>query len=153
MPVWHVNFSEIIALNVEVFCSFGIRLDITNILVTENNALHRKRAYLRKIKFYFQARVMLKYFVTSPGTNQALHFPRKFESREIYVYFQMLRKMLRKNGGVHLQSSFCRKGSIPVGCISPAKCWVDCVSTFIPVEVRWLTKYWELTKEPWFSLE
>ena len=153
MPVWHVNFSEIIALNVEVFCSFGMRLDITNILVTEDNALHRKRAYLRKIKFYFQARVMLKYFVTSPGINQALHFPQKFESRDIYVYFQMLRKMLRKNAGMHLQSSFCRKGSIPVSCISPAKSWVDCVSTFIPVEVRWLTKYWELTEEPWFSLE
>ena len=153
MPVWHVNFSEIIALNVDVFCSFEMRLDMTNILVTEDNALHRKRAYLQKLKFYFQARVMLKYFVTSPGINQALHFPQKFESRDIYVYFQMLRKMLRKNAGMHLQSSFCRKGSIPVSCISPAKSWVDCVSTFIPVEVRWLTKYWELTEEPWFSLE
>ena len=125
-----------------------MRLDMTNILVTEDNALHRKRAYLQTLKFYFQARVMLKYFVTSPGINQALHFPKKFESRDIYVYFQMLRKMLRKNAGMHLQSSFCRKGSIPVSCISPAKCWVDCVSTFIPVEVRWLTKYWELTEEP-----
>ena len=36
------------ALNDEMFCAFEVWLHVLNILVTRNNALHRKRIYLQK---------------------------------------------------------------------------------------------------------
>ena len=36
--------------NVEMFCAFEVRLEVTNTLVTRDNILHRKRTYLQKKK-------------------------------------------------------------------------------------------------------
>ena len=37
-------------MNVEIFRTFELRLETTNILVTRDNILHRKRIYLQKKK-------------------------------------------------------------------------------------------------------
>ena len=44
----HVNFFEVIRLNVQIFCAFEVRPEVTNILVTRDNTLHQKRIYLKK---------------------------------------------------------------------------------------------------------
>ena len=44
----HVNFFEFVAMNIEILCSFGIRLDVTNTLVTGNNIICQKCIYLQK---------------------------------------------------------------------------------------------------------
>ena len=44
----HVNFFEVIRVNVQIFCAFEVRPEVTNILVTRDNTLHRKRIYLKK---------------------------------------------------------------------------------------------------------
>ena len=62
--VRYVNLFEVIRLNVEIFCAFEVRPQTTNILVTRENILHRKRLCLVKMKFRFSS-TMLKYFVTS----------------------------------------------------------------------------------------
>ena len=43
-----VNFSEVIRLNVQIFCTFEVRPEVTNILVTRDNILHRNCIYLQK---------------------------------------------------------------------------------------------------------
>ena len=40
--VWHVDFSEVSLVNVEIFYSFGTRLDVTNVLVTGQFLLFEK---------------------------------------------------------------------------------------------------------------
>lgn len=42
-----MNFFEIILLNIKIFCAFEVRLEVANILVTTDNALHRKLIYLQ----------------------------------------------------------------------------------------------------------
>lgn len=42
-----MNFFEIILLNIKIFCAFEVRLEVANILVTTDNALHRKLVYLQ----------------------------------------------------------------------------------------------------------
>ena len=44
----HVDFFEVIRLNVEIFYAFEVRSDVANIFVTRDNILHRKRIYLQK---------------------------------------------------------------------------------------------------------
>ena len=44
----NVNFFEVIRMNVQIFCAFEVRPEVTNILVTRDNTLHRKRIYLKK---------------------------------------------------------------------------------------------------------
>ena len=44
----HVNFFEVIRVNVQIFCAFEVRPEVTNILATRDNTLHRKRIYLKK---------------------------------------------------------------------------------------------------------
>ena len=44
----HVDFFEVMRLNIEIFCAFEVRSDVANILVTSENILHRKRIYLQK---------------------------------------------------------------------------------------------------------
>ena len=48
MSVRQVNFFDAIRLNVEIFCAFEIRPEITNIVVTRGNISHWKRIYLQK---------------------------------------------------------------------------------------------------------
>ena len=54
---------EVIPLNVEIFCAFEERPEVTNLLVTRDNMLHRKRIYLQKNE---SSRIMLRYFMTAP---------------------------------------------------------------------------------------
>ena len=35
-------------MNVEIFCTFEVRLEVTNILGTRDNVLHQTRTYLQK---------------------------------------------------------------------------------------------------------
>ena len=54
----HVDFFEVMRLNVEIFCAFEVRSDVANILVTRENILHRKRIYLQKnVSFIFKNNV------------------------------------------------------------------------------------------------
>ena len=48
--VRQVNFFEVIRLNVEIFCAFEVRSEVTNILITRDNILYRKCIYLQKKK-------------------------------------------------------------------------------------------------------
>ena len=52
-------------LNFEIICAFEVRPQLTNILVTRNNILHRIRIYLQKMKVLFSS-TMLSYSVTAP---------------------------------------------------------------------------------------
>ena len=42
------NLLEVKFLNVEIFCVFEVRLEVTNILLTRGNVLHWKLIYLQK---------------------------------------------------------------------------------------------------------
>ena len=55
------NFFEVICLNVETFCAFELRLEVTNIFVTRDKILHQKRIYLQKNESF-----IFKYSVKAP---------------------------------------------------------------------------------------
>ena len=65
--VRQVNFFEVIRLNVEIFCAFEVRSEVTNILITRDNILHRKCIYLQKKKKIPFSSTMLSYFVKALG--------------------------------------------------------------------------------------
>ena len=44
----HINFFQAIRLNAEMFLAFKVQLEVTNVLLTRGNTLHRKRIYLQK---------------------------------------------------------------------------------------------------------
>ena len=52
-------------MNVEIICAFEVRPEITNVQVTGDNALLRKRIYLQKQKHLFSSTV-LWYFGKAP---------------------------------------------------------------------------------------
>ena len=59
------NFFEVKLLNVEIFCAFKGRPEVTNILATRDNVLHQKRIYLQKNEsFIFKPNVQV--FCNSP---------------------------------------------------------------------------------------
>ena len=59
--------SFVMRLNVDVFCAFEVRPEVTNILVTRDNILRRKRIYLqKKKKFQFSSIMLSKVFRNSP---------------------------------------------------------------------------------------
>ena len=52
---WHVNFFEVILLNVELFCALEVWPEVKNILVIRGNVLHQKYiSSQKKQKFYFK---------------------------------------------------------------------------------------------------
>ena len=76
-----VNFSEVIRLNVQIFCTFEVRPEVTNILVTSDNILHlmflftHTYTHTKKIEVPFSS-TMLRYFVRAlPGGSQHLMSP------------------------------------------------------------------------------
>ena len=72
----HVNFFEVIALNVEIYCPFEERSGIINILVTGDNLLHRRCISLQKMKVSFLSAI-LRHLLVAPsllfGPNLLFH--------------------------------------------------------------------------------
>ena len=65
-----------------MFCTFEVRLEVTNTLVTRDNILHRKRTYLQKkkgssiFKHNINSPIRICYLVTATSVNA---FPKSLQ--------------------------------------------------------------------------